>query len=151
MRNIFIVFVCLLVVACGGGNSDSGAQVEPSQPGDSIPANFLGKYTGTLNVTAEAAGLSASDSFDITVTVTEDGQIRFDGDDPDETFTVGLSNDGSFAGNLPIKDDDCSGTVGVTGKVDGTTASGNVTGEGKCKVNGINIDVTLKGDFSATK
>lgn len=151
MKNIYIIFVCLLVVACGGGSSDSGGQVEPTTPGSSIPSNFFGKYTGTLNVSAEASGLSAKESYPITITVTEDGKVRFDGDEPDETFTVGLSNDGSFAGNLPINEDECNGTVGVTGKVDGTTASGNVSGDGKCKVKGINIDVKLKGDFSATK
>lgn len=151
MKHLYIALICLLIVACGGGSSDSGGKVEPTKPGDSIPPNFIGKYTGKLNVTAEAAGIKKSDSFPITVTVTSDGRVRFDGDDPDETFTVGLSNDGSFAGNLEIKEDDCSGTVGVTGKVDGTTASGNVTGDGKCKVKGLDIDVKLKGDFSATK
>jgi hypothetical protein len=83
--------------------------------------------------------------------VQADGRIRFDGDDPDETFTVGVTDDGNFSGNIPINEDPCVGSVGVTGVVNGTTASGTVQGEGSCRVNGLNLDVELTGDFSANK
>ena len=88
--------------ACGGGGSDSGSMVEATLPGTNVPISFIGTYQGTLNVNASALGNSISDSFPITITVNEDGTIRFDGDDPDETFTVGLQNDGVFQGNLPL-------------------------------------------------
>ena len=148
-------FLCLLMIfllpACGGGSSSSGADIEPTVAGQNIPANFIGVYTGTLNVRIEASGLSESDSFPITVTVTSDGMVRFDGDDPDETFTVGLTNQGEFAGNLPVMESDCTGQVAVQGRVDGTTASGTVIGSGDCEVSGLRLDVDLSGDFNATK
>lgn len=150
MKNLFLVFISIFIASCGG-NSTTGAQVDESVAGMMIPANFVGVYTGTLSVTAEAAGITESDTFVITVTVTADGMIRFDGDDPDETFTVGLMDDGSFSGNLFIDEDPCEGTVGAVGVVDGTTVTGTVTGEGVCEEGVIEIDVDLDGTFSASK
>ena len=135
--------------ACGGGGSSSG--VDPTVAGENIPAIFVGVYKGTLNLTAKAIGVTESDSFEITITVFEDGTIRFDGDEPDETFTAGITNDGDFAGNITIQEDECSGTVGVTGRVDGTTATGTIDGDGECDISGLSVDVDLTGDFSATK
>lgn len=153
MKNLIIVFVSLLFLASCGGNSTSGAQVEESTAGTMLPAVFIGVYKGTLTVTAKAAGLTESDMFEITVTVTPDGMIKFDGDDPDETFTVGLMNNGEFSGNLAINEDPCKGTVGVTGKVNGagTTVSGTVKGEGVCEEGILKVDVDLEGTFTATK
>lgn len=151
MKKILFALSFLLLSACGSSDSDSGGMVEDTIPGTSIPANFVGTYTGTLNVTASALGLSESDSFPITITVTSDGNVRFDGDDPDETFTVGLTNDGSFSGNLPINEEECTGSVGTQGMVDGTSASGTLSGEGECDFDGLQVDVTLTGDFSASK
>jgi len=151
MKKLLVLFSLIFVAACGGGGSDSGGMNQPTLPGTNIPANFVGVYNGTLNVTAEAAGISQRDSFPITVTVTSDARVRFDGDDPDETFTVALANDGSFRGNLAINEDECSGTLALNGSVDGTTASGTVTGDGQCRVSGIDVGVALSGDFSANK
>lgn len=151
MKKLLVLFTLLFVAACDDGDSDSGGMVTPTLPGTDVPSTFVGVYTGTLDVTAEALGIRESDSFPITVTVTDDARIRFDGDDPDETFTVGLNNDGSFSGNLPITEDDCQGTVGVTGTVDGTTVSGTVSGDGKCNSGGLDFDVTLTGTFNAIR
>ena len=144
------VFFLLFLTACGSGGSSSGGG-EDTTAGDGIPANFIGVYTGVLNVEASAIGITERDSVAITITVNADGTIRFDGDDPDETFTVGLTNAGEFSGSLPIDQSDCVGTVAVTGQVDGTTASGSLEGEGECRVSGVNLDVTLSGEFTATK
>lgn len=146
-----ILIVAFTLTACGGGSSDSGAMTDTTLPGTNVPASFVGVYRGDLTVTAEALNLSETDTFPITITVNNDGTIRFDGDDPDETFTVGLQNDGRFAGNLPIDVDDCSGSLGVTGQVDGVTASGDVSGEGRCNVSGVTISVTLVGVFTANR
>ncbi len=156
MKHIFnkinlILIILLFVTACGGGGSDSGGGVEDSMAGDNLPANFIGVYIGLLNLEASAAGITERDSVEITITVNADGTIRFDGDDPDETFTVGITNSGQFSGNLPIDQDGCVGTVAVTGQVDGTTASGSLEGEGECRISGLDLDVTLRGDFNATK
>lgn len=151
MKKILFAISLLFLSACGSSDSDSGGMVEPTLPGTSIPANFAGTYTGTLNVRASALGLTESDSFPITITVTSDGMVRFDGDDPEETFTVGLTNTGAFSGNLPINEDECTGSVGTEGSVDGNNASGTLSGSGTCTVNGLTVDVTLEGDFSATK
>ena len=151
MKKFFLLISFIFISACDSGGSDSGGMVQPTLPGTNVPANFAGTYTGTLNVTAEALGIRESDSFPITVTITSDAMVRFDGDDPEETFTVGLTNDGNFSGNLPINEDECSGNVSVTGTADGTTVSGTVSGDGQCEINGLNVDVTLEGDFSATR
>lgn len=141
----------MLLAACGGGGSSSGAGVEPTEAGQNIPDNFVGVYRGDVNFTATAAGLSESASFPITITVFADGTVRFDGDDPEETFTVGLTNSGDFAGNISIDEGDCSGQLAVVGMVDGSAASGTVEGEGECTVSGLDVDVALSGDFNAVK
>ena len=151
MKKLLVLFACCFLIACGGGSSDSGGMVDATLPGTNVPANFAGTYTGMITFTASALGITETDSFPITVTVTDDAMVRFDGDDPDETFTVGLGNDGGFSGNLPINEDPCSGSVGVTGVVDGTTASGSISGSGNCNVNGLDVDVTLEGTFTATR
>lgn len=151
LRTLLVSAVFLFLVACDDGDSDSGANVETTAPGDMFPASFAGVYSGNLNLTASAAGITQSDSFPITITVNEDATIRFDGDDPDETFTVGVQNDGTFSGSLSINEDPCSGTVSVTGRVDGTNASGNVSGSGNCTQAAVSVDVELSGDFTATK
>ena len=145
----FILFSLSILSSCGGGGSSSG--VEPTSAGMSIPANFIGVYTGTFTVTAKALGITDTDTFSITITVTEDGMLRFDGDAPDETFTVGVTNEGAFSGNLFIDEDECTGTIGVTGTVDGSTASGEANGDGECDISGIKADVELNGTFTATK
>lgn len=155
MKNILnksglAAFFLLVLIACGSGGSDSGGG-EDTTPGDGIPTNFIGTYKGLLNLEASAAGITERDSVEITITVNSDGTIRFDGDDPDETFTVGVTNAGEFSGSLPINQEGCVGTVSVSGRVDGTTASGTLQGAGKCKVSGLDLDVTLRGDFTAIK
>lgn len=150
IKQLFILSIALFLISCGGG-SDSGAQVEDSIPGTMIPISFVGVYTGTVNLTASAIGITESDSFPITITVTDDAMVRFDGDEPDETFTVGLMDDGSFSGNLPVEVSSCEGTLGVVGTVDGTTVTGTVDGDGVCDQGLLEIEVTLEGDFSATR
>ena len=150
-KSLLIFTLSIFLFSCGSGGSDSGGMVDATLPGTDVPASFVGVYSGTLNLTASALGLTESDSFPITVTVTNDGMVRFDGDSPDETFTVGIENGGAFRGNLVINEDECSGSVAVSGSVDGTTASGTISGDGECDLDGTNVSVTLSGDFSASR
>ena len=150
LTSMSLLVIALSLVACGGGDSDSGA-VEATLPGSNTPSSFVGVYVGQLNLTAEALGIKESESVPITITVNADGTIRFDGDDPDETFTVGVSDNGNFSGNISIDEDPCEGTVGVTGTVDGVTAVGTVQGSGTCMDGGLTVNVELTGDFSASK
>ncbi|MFT5137223.1 MAG: hypothetical protein ACI9XU_002217 [Arenicella sp.] len=150
MKKIIVSFCLVFITACGGGDSSSGAG-ESTNPGQDFPANFVGTYIGVVNLTASAVGLTESDSFPITVTVLANGTVRFDGDDPDETFTVDITNAGDFAGDISVVEDECTGTLSVTGRVDGSQATGNVTGDGQCTISGVNLSVTLRGDFSANK
>jgi len=151
MKKIIISLFSLILVACGGGGSDSGGMSEPTLPGTNVPESFVGVYSGTLNVSASALGLTETDSFPITVTVTNDAMVRFDGDSPEETFTVGIENGGVFRGTLNINEDECTGAVNVEGTVNGSVASGSLSGEGRCSLNGTNVSVTLSGDFSANR
>ncbi|MFT4629527.1 MAG: hypothetical protein ACI9WC_000593 [Arenicella sp.] len=82
-----------------------------------------------MSLTANTVGLTESDSFPITVTVLANRTVRFDGDDPDETFMVGITNAGDFTRNISVVEDECSGTLSVTGRVAGSLATGNVTGD----------------------
>lgn len=150
-KSLILMPVVVLLLACGGGGSDSGGGIEPTAPGQNLPANFVGTYIGQLNFVAEALGLTESGSIAITITVMQNGTVRFDGDDADETFTVGITDAGEFAGELTVNEAVCQGTIGVSGSVDGTTASGTVQGEGECTDNGLTLDVDLSGDFNATK
>ena len=147
---VSILLIALGLAACGGGGSSSGA-VEATLPGSNTPSSFVGVYTGQLNVTAQALGVSETESVPITITVQADGTIRFDGDDADETFTVGVTDNGNFSGNININEDPCKGMVGVTGVVNGVTANGTVQGSGTCVENGLTINVDLSGDFLASK
>jgi len=151
IKNLLVLFFVVAISACGGGDSDSGDMLEATLPGTNVPISFVGTYEGTLNITASAAGTTISDSFPITVTVNDDATIRFDGDDPDETFTVGLQNDGVFQGSLPLDQSGCSGNVGVSGVVDGTNVTGTLEGMGECDVSGVSLGVELTGDFSAAR
>lgn len=155
MKQVMMMLVglfCLtFLVACGGGSSDSGGSSDVTTPGDMLPDNFVGVYAGTLTLTVSAAGISQSDSFAITITVNADGTVRFDGDDPDETFTAPISNAGAFGGSLNIEEDECTGSISVSGSVDGSNASGTVSGTGQCTEGGLTVDVELSGELSAVK
>ena len=150
-RVLLILALSFMLASCGGGGSSAGAQVAETTAGDNLPASFVGVYTGTLTVTARGGGLSETDTFPVTVTVNADSTVRFDGDEPNETFTVGITNAGAFSGNLSINESDCEGVVGITGTVDGTNAMGTVVGEGVCDVSLIDINVDLEGTFTARK
>ncbi len=142
----------LFLSGCDIGGSSSGAdQVDNSIAGDMLPPEFVGVYIGTVDVRAEASGISERDTFPITITVRADGTLTFDGDDPDETFTVGIANDGTFSGNLRIDDEEVSGVLGVSGRVDGVTASGDIEGEGEVDTGVVTLAVDVTGSFSATK
>lgn len=121
--------------------------LETTPAGQNIPSNFVGVYRGTINASIRGLGLSESGSFPITVTVMEDGTVRFDGDDPDETFTTGISDAGNFSGSLQQSEDSCSGNLNGIGQVDGTNATGTV----ECEQGLIKIEAQLDGDFLATK
>lgn len=151
MKKLILAFTSLIFLASCGGSSSSGAQVEESEAGMMIMQSFVGDYIGTLTVTAEAIGITETDTFQITATVTMDGMITFNGDDPGETFTVGLTDEGTFSGNLFIDEDPCEGTVGVVGSITGTTMSGTVEGEGFCEEGILEVDVDLDGTFSAER
>lgn len=147
MKKLFFAFATVLFLAsCDDGDSSSGGG-EDSVDLDS----FVGVYVGSLTATASAAGLSQVDTFDITVTVFDDNTVRFQGDDPDETFTTDLNDDGSFAEDLSIVIDECEGTVETEGIFDGDMVSGSVEGDGVCSDGELEVDIELEGTFSATR
>ena len=150
LRKHLFVFGLTVLTACGGGGSSSGVAV--SSPGDNLPANFVGTYTGTITVTLDASVIDETRSYSITVTVNADATIRFEVAGIEESFTAGVTNAGQFSGNINFTDDDCdSAVIGVEGTVDGSTVTGTVTGNTECDVAGLPVDVDLRGNFSASK
>lgn len=150
MKKLFISLSFLFLSACGGGSSDSGgSQVTNTDPGSDIPENFLGVYNGTIDVTASGLGLTVSEAFELTITVNENGTIDFTSEG--ETASAGITNAGDFSVSVSVDEDGCTGTIDVSGSVDGTIASGSGSGSGECDLDGNNIEVTLEGEFSATR
>lgn len=152
IKNLLVVMMFAIVAGCGGGSSSSGGDdVVITTPGDSIPANFVGVYTGTINYTISASGISESGSFPLTIDVRADGTIIVTADDETETLPVGLTNAGNFSGGVDLSEDGCTVRFELSGTVDGSTASGNVSGSGECTEAGLTIEVNASGNFNATK
>ncbi|MGH1428983.1 MAG: hypothetical protein ACRBEE_13650 [Arenicella sp.] len=140
-----VVSVCVfLLSACS--DSDTSVDNVDVTAGD-VPNSLVGVYRGTISAKAEAGLLSERFTEPVTITVSEDNTVTFSGDDPDEVFTTTIGSNGGFNGSLTINEGECEGVVNVSGTVDGSTASGDIGGDGKCR----GIDVDLTGSFSATK
>lgn len=144
VNSLLLVVVANVLVACSKGDTRVDAREETEGP---VPNNFVGVYRGTLSAEAKAGPITESTKDVITITVTEDNRITFQGDDPEETFTTGIGANGNFNGELPVRSGNCEGTVQVAGTVDGTTASGEIGGKGKCD----SVDVGVSGNFFARK
>lgn len=151
LKKCFLLFSILLLSACGGGGSDSGGAVAPTAPGNMLPAELVGTYRGTITLTASAGGISQTITEPLTITVMADGTLTFATDDADETVTVGVDNAGNFAASLDISEDECTGTISVTGQVTANLASGDVDGSGTCSDGGLTLDVEIDGSFSASR
>jgi len=148
--SLWHIILFATLTACSGGGSDSGG------PAGSFPAAFVGVYQGTLNVTVSAAGISQSDSAPITITVTPDAQLQFSSSETDETFSVGVTNDGSFNLNIDFVVDglECTNmALDAAGQINaaGTSISADVTGQATCTVEGITLDVELSGELLASR
>ena len=133
-----------LLQACSNG--DTSVDSLPVSDGP-VPNNLVGTYVGTLSATARSGFLEESSTAPITIIVSPDNTLRFEGDDPEEVFVTTVGANGNFNGSIPIDVDDCSGTVDVSGNVDGTVASGDLGGTGDCS----GLSVGVSGDFNATR
>ncbi len=143
-KHLILIFSAAVLAACGG--SDTSVENVDVTAGN-VPSAFVGEYRGTISVRARAGILSERFTEPVTITVRADNTVTFSGDDPDEVFTTTIGSNGGFNGRLPVNEDDCEGVVNVSGTVDGTTASGELGGEGECD----GIDVDLTGTFTARK
>jgi len=145
-KKLYYVLVCFFVLLSACGGSDTSVENVDVTAGE-VPNELVGTYQGTISGEASAQLLPISESFeeDITITVGSDNTITFAGDDPDEVFTTVIGSNGGFNGSLTIDEDECSGTINVSGVVDGVTAQGDIGGEGECD----GIDVDLTGSFFA--
>jgi len=142
--SLSLIMVFGLLQACGKG--DTSVDSLPVTEG-AVPSNFVGTYTGTLTATAKSGPLEESTTDTITIIVGADNSLRFQGDDPEEVFVTTIGANGNFNGSLPINVDDCTGTINVSGNVNGTVASGDLGGTGRCE----GISVGVSGSFNATK
>lgn len=143
--SISLIIVSLsLLQSCSKGKTSVDSRPVTDGP---VPNNFVGTYVGTLSATAKSGALKKSTTDTVTITVSSDNTLRFQGDDPDEVFVTKVGQNGNFNGSLPINVSDCSGTIKVSGSVDGSVAMGQLGGSGKCK----SISVGVSGNFNATK
>ncbi len=144
IKHLILILSTVVLTACGG--SDTSVDNVDVAAGN-VPNAFVGVYRGTISARARAGILSERFSEPVTITVRADNTVTFSGDDPDETFTTTIGSNGGFNGRLPINEDDCEGVVNVSGSVDGTTASGELGGDGEC--DGVGVDLT--GTFTASR
>ena len=144
VRCIFAAVFFMVLASCGGGDT-SVDNVEVTA--GNVPSSFVGVYRGNIDAKARTLLLSESIDEPITITVNADNTITFSGDDPDEVFTTKIGSNGGFNGQLNINEGSCSGDLSISGSVNGSTASGQVGGEGKCS--GVSVDIS--GTFNASK
>ena len=144
LASVFLFIVIALIQACSDG--DTSVDSLPVSEGP-VPNDFVGTYVGTLSATARSGFLEESATNPITIIVSPDNTLRFQGDDPEEVFVTTIGSNGNFNGSIPVDVDDCSGTVDVSGNVDGTVASGDLGGTGDCS----GLSVGVSGDFSAIR
>jgi len=157
MRKTLLIFVTLILSACGGGGSSDGAGGENQQnnmapapaPGNP-PAAQAVTYNGTATISLMAPGFpTINDSAPIqvvvqgnTVTLTVDG-----------VSVPATLNNGMFSVAVPLSESSngftCNGSATVNGTVSGNTVSGNISGNATCTGNGLNLPVTLSGSFNA--
>lgn len=139
-----LIVLLLLLQSCSKGDTSVDSRPETDGP---VPSNFVGTYIGTLTATAKSGVLKRSTTDTVTITVSSDNTLRFQGDDPEEIFVTTVGANGNFNGSLPFDIDDCSGTIKVSGNVDGSVATGELGGSGKCK----SVSVGVSGNFNAAK
>lgn len=142
--SVLLVVSLGLLQACSKG--DTSVDSLPVTDG-AVPSEFVGTYTGTLTATAKSGPLDKSTTDSITIIVGADNTVRFQGDDPEEVFVTTVGANGNFNGVLPIKLDDCTGNINVSGNVNGSVASGDLGGTGRCN----SVSVGVSGSFNATK
>lgn len=144
VKSALVVFSFFTLVSCGGGDT-SVDNIDVAA--GAVPSSFVGVYKGSINAKARTLLLSESVKEAITIIVKSNNTVTFSGSDPDETFTTKIGSNGGFNGQLSIDEGSCSGDLSISGRVNGSIASGQVGGKGKCS--GISVDIS--GTFSATK
>jgi len=147
----------LVLTACGGGSSSDGggsdgagsAGAGSDGGGTGSVAIPPGTYSGPVTVTASGGGLSETVTDTLTVVVEEDGADIDFGDVPG-TVTVNGNQITAAVPASTFNDSDvtCSGTIVVTGTVNGDTITGDISGK-DIVCNGIPITVT--GDYTLTR
>lgn len=131
----------LTLSACGGGSSDGGGG-----------GNFAGTYVGSADITVSAGGMSQTFSGAQQLVVAGDDTVSVGLPDNPPVATGQLNGD-EFTVNAPAAllnrpGLSCTGTVIITGTIQGDTAAGSVSSS-QAACNG--VPVTVAGSHSAQR
>ena len=148
--------VFLLLTSCGGdkssvtsGNGSSGV----TSDGGSSSSKYEGTYKGSITIAAKGSKVDTSSTEPAVLLVRSDGTARLtiDGDNVVEGFMNG--NKFGFSVRV-IEEEDlvkCSADAILTGSISGGTASGTVSGSGKCKLVSAKSGFDVTGSFKASR
>ena len=163
-RNIIIFSLSFLLIACGGGSSDSGsgtdttASTSTGSSGattgstdatvtDSEGNEFAGTYVGTADLILIILGVSTPASRPITIVIDEGGGVVITG--ADQSVSGSLSGNRIVA-SIPVAVSQdgisCSGRVGLTGKIGNGLIAGDVDGTVPCNVG----PASVRGAYTAS-
>jgi hypothetical protein len=146
---IITVLFTLLLTACSGGGSSSGA--------DAAGVDNDGNFVGTADITASAPGFaSISETFDFSFVIQDNALTSVTLDDEVTTASIPLmGNAFEFSQSTPMAltfdDITCTASVEISGTISGGTASGPINGSAECMMSGVTIPITIEGSFNASR
>ena len=154
LRSALVVCTLLFgLTACSedDGISSSGGGTLKSD-GGSGSAQFAGTYVGSMKVEYKGDGVDGDDTLATTIVIHNNGTVTMaidgesvngviNGSKIEIIFTVTESEDGIT----------CKGTARVVATVSGSSISGPVAGDAKCKLLLLERNADLTGTLTATK
>ena len=152
----FMVVVLVLLTSCGGdkssvssGNGASGV----TSDGGASSSKYAGTYNGSITIKAKGSKVDKSNTESAVLLARSDGTARLtiDGDN----VVDGFMNGNKFGFSVRVVEEDgfvkCSADAILTGSISGGTASGSISGSGKCKVVSAKSGFDVTGSFKASR
>ena len=143
------IFFASILSACGGGSSSSDSAGTDTAGADTTAAQTV--FNGTQNLTVTAADLNETDSAPFQLAVSGNNvTISSDGTTIGSGTLSGSSYNVSASDTLTDDGVTCSLTLNYAGTINGNTTSGSISGNGSCSGSGINIPVSVSGNFNGS-